>query len=60
MIEHFNGASWERTWFRSLVSVKRWATRHGHVWRMHEGLVVVSTHDGTVHRYREVKEGGTR
>lgn len=42
---------WTRTWFKSLVSVKRWATRNGHAWQVVEDGVSVSCADGTIHRY---------
>lgn len=48
-------AVWRRTQFRSLLSVKRWATRYGHAWQIENSVLIVSTADGTIHRYREAK-----
>lgn len=46
--------TWKRVYFRTLVTVKIWATRYGHAWQMHAKTVVVSQADGTIHRYRQV------
>jgi hypothetical protein len=41
-----------RTWFRSLLSVKRWATRYQHAWQMRGEDLIVSVADGSVLIYR--------
>lgn len=43
----------KHTSWRSLRAVKCWATRYRHAWRMEGKILIVSTADGQIFRYRE-------
>jgi len=47
------GGVWARTWWRSIRALKCRATRSGDVYRVDGGVVIVSTAEGQVYRYRE-------
>lgn len=44
---------WSHTKWKSLISVKRWATRNAHAWQMKGDLLVVSKADGGRHEYMQ-------
>lgn len=43
---------WKPTRFRSLASVKRWATRYHHAYELRNDVLRVSTAEGDVYEYR--------
>lgn len=58
MIYHFSDGKWKPTQFKSLTSVKHCATRSWHAaCRMDGEVLVVSTPDGSIHRYKASKTG---